>query len=62
MVTMCKIMEDLREEGLRAGREQGTIITLYNLVREGSLTKEKAASNARMSVDVFERKVKELNL
>ena len=49
-------------EGLSVGKEEGMLTALYSLVREGSLTKEKAASNARMSVDVFERKVKELNL
>lgn len=78
VATMCKIVEELcdksREEGLQAGlqtgraeglstgREEGTISTLIRLVWDGSLTKEKAAGDAGMSVDEFERKVEELGL
>ena len=75
---MCKLMEELcvesreeglqagraegRAEGLSAGREEGTIGTLNRLVRNGRLTIEEAADDAGMSVDEFERKVKELIL
>ena len=67
---VCKLVEELcvesreegREEGLRAGREEGPIGTLNRLVRNGRLTMEAAADDAGMSVDEFERKVKKLIL
>lgn len=55
---MCKAMEDLRNESIREGIEKGRIegrlLTLIDLVKDGTLTIEKAASQSKMTVEQFE--------
>ena len=46
---MCKQMEDLRNESLFEGR----ILTLIDLVEDGSLSIEKAAAKMNMTINEF---------
>lgn len=46
---MCKAMEDLRNESILEGK----ILTLVELVEDGSLDIEKAAAKANMTIDEF---------
>ena len=46
---MCKQMEDLRNESIFEGK----ILTLIDLVQDGSLDIEIAAAKANMTVDEF---------
>lgn len=46
---MCKQMEDLRNESILEGK----ILTLIDLVQDGSLDIEIAAAKAKMTVDEF---------
>lgn len=46
---MCKQMEDLRNESILEGK----ILTLIDLVQDGSLDIEIAAAKANMTVDEF---------
>ena len=46
---MCRQMEDLRNESILGGK----ILTLIDLVQDGSLDIEIAAAKANMTVDEF---------
>ena len=54
---MCKAFEDEREEG----REEGILVTLCSLVKDGLLKLEEAAKRANMSEEVFGQKMQEIN-
>ena len=70
-VDMCKAIQGIREEGIELGRaegkaeglelgkEKGTILTLYNLAQDGTITLEIAALKAGLSESEFEKKAKE---
>ncbi|MBR3825385.1 MAG: hypothetical protein IKJ39_09320 [Lachnospiraceae bacterium] len=53
---MCKAFEDEREEG----REEGILVTLCSLVKDGLLKLEDAAKRANMSEEMFCRKMQEM--
>ena len=53
---MCKAFEDERAEG----REEGVLVTLCGLVKDGLLKLEDAAKWANMLEEMFGRKVKEI--
>ena len=48
-----------KAEGLELGKEKGTILTLYNLAQDGTITLEIAALKAGLSESEFEKKAKE---
>lgn len=55
---MCKQMEDLRNESLFEGK----ILTLIDLVEDGSLSIEKAAAKMNMTVNEFREFMKKAPL
>ena len=60
---MCKAIEDIKNdgklegllEGKREGLREGEIKTLYELTRDGIITKETAASKLNITVGKFEK-------
>ncbi len=52
-VNMCDVAERLETKGKNIGREEGRIEMLYELVQDGDMSIEKAASKAGISVDDF---------
>ena len=54
---MCKAFEDEREEG----REEGILVTLCSLVKDGLLKLEEGAKRANMSEEVFGQKIQEIS-
>ncbi len=52
-MTLQMKYNEIREEGKAEGRAEGVIATLYNLIQDGILTVEEAASRAGMSVADF---------
>ncbi len=55
---MCKQMEDLRNESILEGK----ILTLIDLVQDGSLDIEIAAAKANMTVDEFKESMNNASL
>ena len=59
---MCKAIEDIKNdgklEGKREGLREGEIKTLYELTRDGIITKETAANKLNISVEKFEKNMK----
>ena len=46
-----------REEGIKIGRAEGNLEMLIDLVRDGDLSIEKAASKAKLTVEEFKKKI-----
>ena len=57
---LCQAIQDIRQEGVDEGMQQGVIKTLAGLVRDGVLTRAEAASRAGLSQDEFEARSAEL--
>ena len=55
------VMEAGREKGLKEGRKEGSLIILFQLVDDGDLPIEKAASKANMTVEEFLETKKEFD-
>ena len=59
---MCKAIEDIKNdgklEGKREGKREGKCETLYELTRDGIITKEIAASKLNITVGKFEKNMK----
>ena len=54
---MCNLSDGVEQKGI----EQGTLITLCGLVRDGLLTVEDAAKRLEMSIEDFQEKVLQLS-
>ena len=56
---MCKAIEDIKNdgklEGKREGLREGEIKTLYELTRDGIITKETAANKLNITAEKFEK-------
>ena len=54
---MCKAIDDMkqtaRDEGFKSGVQQGTILTLYDLVTLGNISLEIAANQVSMTPETF---------
>lgn len=50
VLTMCKIMEDVRNEGINIGRNEGKVETAKEMLRDG-VPLEKIAKYSKLSVD-----------
>ena len=48
------------DEGIKVGRAEGVLSTLQSLVDDGSISYEKAAQTAGISVEAFKKQVAEL--
>ena len=59
-VDMCQAIQDIRQEGVDEGVQQGVVMALAGLVRDGVLTRAEAASRAGLSQDEFEARSAEL--
>ncbi len=55
---MCKAIEDIKNDGKREGILEGEVKTLYELTRDGIITKETAASKLNITVGKFEKDMK----
>ena len=59
---MCKAIEDIKNdgkrEGKREGKHEGKRETLYELTRDGIITKETAASKLNITAEKFEKDMK----
>ena len=63
---MCKAIEDIKNdgklegksEGKREGKREGKCETLYELTRDGIITKEIAANKLNITVEKFEKNMK----
>ena len=59
---MCKAIEDIKNdgklEGKREGILEGEVKTLYELTRDGIITKETAASKLNITAEKFEKDMK----
>ena len=70
MMRMTLLGQMLREEGIKEGLERGLeqglekgeFKNMLELVRDGVLTMEKAATRKHMSVEEFQTKIRELKL
>ena len=51
---MCKAIEDIKNDGKREGLLEG----LYELTRDGIITKETAANKLNITVEKFEKDMK----
>ena len=55
---MCKAIEDIKNDGKREGLLEGEVKTLYELTRDGIITKETAASKLNITAEKFEKNMK----
>ena len=55
---MCKAIEDIKNDGKREGLLEGEVKTLYELTRDGIITKEIAADKLNITVKKFEKDMK----
>ena len=55
---MCKAIEDIKNDGKREGLLEGEVKTLYELTRDGIITKETAANKLNITVKKFEKDMK----
>ena len=55
---MCKAIEDIKNDGKREGLLEGEVKTLYELTRDGVITKEIAANKLNITVEKFEKNMK----
>ena len=53
---LCQAIQDIRQEGV----DEGVVMALAGLVRDGVLTRAEAASRAGLSQDEFEARSAEL--
>lgn len=58
VLDMCNLSQGVRAEG----RTEGKLLMLFDLVRDGSLTIEKAAEKANMTVEQFKTALKKIAL
>lgn len=54
--TMCNLSDRIEEKGIEKGIEEGRLLQLSELVEDGTLTPEAAASKAGLSVEEFQKK------
>ena len=52
---MCKAIEDIKNDGKLEGKREGKSETLYELTRDGVITKEIAANKLNITVKKFEK-------
>ena len=57
---MCKAIKDMLEKSREEGRSEVIAEVLTELVQEGSLSIEKAATKANMTVEQFAKVMKEI--
>ena len=55
---MCKAIEDIKNDGKLEGLLEGEVKTLYELTRDGIITKEIAANKLNITVKKFEKDMK----
>ena len=55
---MCKAIEDIKNDGKLEGKREGKSETLYELTRDGVITKEIAANKLNITVEKFEKDMK----
>ena len=55
---MCKAIEDIKNDGKREGILEGEVKTLYELTRDGLITKDIAAKKLNINVEKFEKDMK----
>lgn len=55
--TMCNLSDRIEENGIEKGIEKGRLLQLLELVRDGILPEETAASKAGISVEAFKKKM-----
>ena len=55
---MCKAIEDIKNDGKREGLLEGEVKTLYELTRDGIITKEIAANKLNITAEKFEKDMK----
>ena len=55
---MCKAIEDIKNDGKLEGLLEGEVKTLYELTRDGIITKEIAANKLNITVEKFEKDMK----
>ena len=55
---MCKAIEDIKNDGKLEGKREGKSETLYELTRDGVITKEIAAKKLNITVEKFEKDMK----
>ncbi|MDO5362576.1 MAG: hypothetical protein Q4F03_08010 [Eubacteriales bacterium] len=58
VLDMCNLSQGVRAEG----RTEGKLLMLFDLVRDGSLTIEKAAEKANMTVEQFKTALEKIAL
>lgn len=58
VLDMCNLSQGVRAEG----RTEGKLLMLFDLVRDGSLTIEKAAEKANMTVEQFKAALEKITL
>lgn len=58
VLDMCNLSQGVRAEG----RTEGKLLMLFDLVRDGSLTIEKAAEKANMTVEQFKAALEKIIL
>ena len=56
-INMCKAFEEMRQEGIEIGIQQGTFLTLCTLVQNGALNISDAASHMHISEEDFIEKM-----
>lgn len=62
VLDMCNLSQGVRAEGKAEGRTEGKLLMLFDLVRDGSLTIEKAAEKANMTVEQFKAALEKITL
>ena len=55
---MCKAIEEIKNDGKREGLLEGEVKTLYELTRDGIITKETAANKLNITAEKFEKDMK----
>ncbi|MDO4677814.1 MAG: hypothetical protein Q4B00_04180 [Eubacteriales bacterium] len=58
VLDMCNLSQGVRAEG----RTEGKLLMFFDLVRDGSLTIEKAAEKANMTVEQFKTALEKIAL
>lgn len=58
VLDMCNLSQGVRAEG----RTEGKLLMFFDLVRDGSLTTEKAAEKANMTVEQFKTALEKIAL
>ena len=62
MMTMTLLGQMLMEDGMEKGILKGEFKNMQDLIRDGLLSVETAASRKHMTVEEFQKKLKELEL